>query len=74
MFIERKHNFLIYYTFGADKLCLSQKNCDFFNNKIDKIREVVDSAILSDNLSPYLSSNHSTCSMSTACVNKSASI
>ena len=29
MFIEQKHSFSIYYTFGSDKLCLSQKNYVF---------------------------------------------
>ena len=44
---------------------LADQFCDFFNNKIDKIREVVDGANLSENLSSYISSNHSNCSMST---------
>ena len=44
---------------------LADQFCDFFNNKIDKIHEVVDNANLSENLSSYISSNHSNCSMST---------
>ena len=42
---------------------LADQFCDFFNNKIDRIREVVDSANLGENLSSYISSNHSNCSM-----------
>ena len=45
---------------------LADQFCDFFNNKIDKIHEVVDSSNVNENLLPYISSNHdSNCSMST---------